>query len=238
MIYGFDSRIRYSEVNRRQELTVGAMINYFQDCSLFHSEKIGLGIENLAGKKRAWVLSSWMLQIQKRPVFGQKVRIETWPYDFRGLFGYRNFIMKDEQGECLVRANTLWVYLNTENGRPVRIDEEEKAGYTLESPLDMGEPVRTLSFPENARECPKQYVMLHQLDTNGHVNNGQYVQMAQDWLPADFTASGLRAEYKMQAKAGDEIIPWVAEQEDCWSVALCTPAKKIYAVIEFIKKGK
>ena len=99
--------------------------------------------------------------------FRQKVRIETWPYDFRGLFGYRNFIMKDEQGECLVRANTLWVYLNTENGRPVRIDEEEKAGYTLESPLDMGEPVRKLSFPENARECPKQYVMLHQLDTTG-----------------------------------------------------------------------
>ena len=43
-MYAFDSRIRYSETDSEGRLTLNALLNYFQDCSTFHSEDVGLGI--------------------------------------------------------------------------------------------------------------------------------------------------------------------------------------------------
>lgn len=38
-------RVRYSEVGVDGRLTLHHLINYFQDCSTFHLEDIGLGVE-------------------------------------------------------------------------------------------------------------------------------------------------------------------------------------------------
>lgn len=42
-MYEFDSRVRYSEVDHHGTMTVPALINYFQDCSTFQSEDLGIG---------------------------------------------------------------------------------------------------------------------------------------------------------------------------------------------------
>ena len=46
-MYSFESRIRYSEVDQNQELSVTGIINYLQDCSTFQSEDLNLGITYL-----------------------------------------------------------------------------------------------------------------------------------------------------------------------------------------------
>ena len=48
-MYAFDSRIRYSETDSEGRLTLNALLNYFQDCSTFHSEDVGLGIGKKSG---------------------------------------------------------------------------------------------------------------------------------------------------------------------------------------------
>ena len=57
-MYTFDSRIRYSEIDADGKLSMAALINYFQDCSTFQSEELGVGIEYLAKRHLAWVLVS------------------------------------------------------------------------------------------------------------------------------------------------------------------------------------
>ena len=56
-MYEFDSRVRYSEVDHHGTMTVPALINYFQDCSTFQSEDLGIGTTVLKEEKRAWLLS-------------------------------------------------------------------------------------------------------------------------------------------------------------------------------------
>ena len=58
-MYTFESRIRYSETDSEGKLTMAALINYFQDCSTFQSEDLGLGVECLNREHLVWVLSSW-----------------------------------------------------------------------------------------------------------------------------------------------------------------------------------
>ena len=54
-MYEFDSRVRYSEVDHHGTMTVPALINYFQDCSTFQSEDLGIGTTELKEEKRAWL---------------------------------------------------------------------------------------------------------------------------------------------------------------------------------------
>ncbi|MEG0972519.1 MAG: thioesterase, partial [Lachnospiraceae bacterium] len=58
-MYSFQSKVRYSEVGVDNRLTLDAVINYFQDCSSFHSESVGVGIDYLQEAHRCWILSSW-----------------------------------------------------------------------------------------------------------------------------------------------------------------------------------
>jgi len=53
-MYTFESRVRFSEADHTELLTLPGLVNYFQDCSTFQSEDIGYGVESLK-KKRAGV---------------------------------------------------------------------------------------------------------------------------------------------------------------------------------------
>ena len=74
MYYTFDSRIRYSEIDHHRTITLPGIINYFQDCSTFHAESIGLGGNVLKNRDRAWVLSSWQVVVEEYPVLAGRSR--------------------------------------------------------------------------------------------------------------------------------------------------------------------
>ena len=112
-MYSFESRIRYSEVDQNQELSVTGIINYLQDCSTFQSEDLNLGITYLQEHHRAWWLSSWQIVIERYPRLGEEIVVSTWPYDFKGIYGYRNFTICDKKGNYLVKANSIWFFFDT-----------------------------------------------------------------------------------------------------------------------------
>ena len=120
-MYAFDSRIRYSETDSEGELTLNALLNYFQDCSTFHSEDVGLGIGYMKEIGQAWVLSSWQIVVDRYPRLGEKVKIVTLPYELKAFLGYRNFAMLDEKGEYIAKANSLWSLLDVATGKPVTL---------------------------------------------------------------------------------------------------------------------
>ena len=233
MIYQFDSRVRYSEVDENRRITLLSILNYFQDCSSFHSEKIGFGIDYLKEKQCAWVLSSWQIVLGELPVFGQEITVQTWPYSFKGFLGERNFCIRDEKGEKLAWANTLWTYVDLKTGHPTRVPKEEQEAYVLHEKLDMDYAPRKILLPEETQPQESFTVQKHHLDTNHHVNNCQYVQMAMDYLPEDFCIHQMRAEYKQQARLNDVICPARAIEDNKTTILLNDQKNEPYAVVEF-----
>ena len=82
-MYTFDGRIRYSEVDRRRKLTAEKTIDYFQDCTSFQSEDLGIGLDYMAERGIAWVINYWQIHFYRRPVMGESVRTGTQPYEFK-----------------------------------------------------------------------------------------------------------------------------------------------------------
>lgn len=236
MIYQFDSIVRYSEVDMDRNLTLNGILNYFQDCTTFHSESVGLGLDYMEREQKLWVLSFWQIVIHRVPQFGEKITIQTWPYDFKGFLGSRNFTLLDENGEQLVIANSLWSFLDMKTGLPTKMTADQAEGYQLTDKLEMTYAKRKIPVPAQAVRQTPVTITRHQLDTNNHVNNGQYVQLACAFLPDDFQVRQLRVEYKRQAGLDDQLIPWVDNAGGICTVALCDSQKQPYAVIAFDEK--
>lgn len=232
-MYSFDSRVRYSEVDESQRLSVTGIINYLQDCSTFQSEDINLGIDYLREHHRAWWLSSWQIVIERAPLLGEEIVISTWPYDFKGIYGYRNFTIRDRQGAYLVKANSVWFFFDTEAGRPVRVGEQDVRGYGAagDTKLEMEYAPRRIALPPEYRETPEIAVARHHIDTNHHVNNAQYVEIAREVLPDGIKIRELRVEYKKAAVLGDIMYPRVSCGNQDFTVALCDREGSPYAVV-------
>lgn len=236
-MYAFDSRVRYSEIDHQGTMTLPALINYFQDCSTFQSEDIGVGLEVLRERKKAWLLSYWQVVIDRFPKMGEQITVGTFATGFKGLYGNRNFVMKDEQGNMTACANSVWVFMDIEKGRPARPGEEDIAPYGMEPPLEMHYEDRKIKLPESCKSLPSFPVRKYHIDTNEHVNNCQYVQMALEILPEDMKIGQLRVDYKKSAVYGDIIYPKASFEAERTVVELCNRNEKPYAVIEFKPKS-
>lgn len=232
-MYTFESRIRYSEVDAEGKLPVPGIIDYFQDCSVFQSEDLGVGVQYLASKNRAWLLNSWQVVLNRHPLEGELVRTSTWASGFERLFGLRNFTMKDEQGEMLAYANSYWVYIDLEAGRPVKATPEEVAVYQPEPALLMEYEPRKIKLPKEWEEKEPLTVPKSWIDSNFHVNNSQYVRQAWNALPLYTKIKQVRVEYKNSAKLGDVMIPRTWTTEEKIITELCDENRKPYAVVEF-----
>lgn len=237
-MYSMEGRVRYSECGPDNKMKIPAIINYFQDCTTENSETAGVGCRFLKGRHRAWILNSWQVELFRRPEVREQITISTWATDFKGVFGPRDFQMCAENGEVLARAHSLWVYIDTENGRPVRPTEEEIAPYELGTPLDMEVASRKIQVPEGAIEVDTFPVRKYHIDTNHHVNNSKYIEIACEAVPEDFPVRGLRVEYKKAAVYGDRMMVKQVKTEEKLFVELCEEDGNPYAVVEFIGEKK
>ncbi len=232
-MYQFEGRVRFSETAPDRKISIMGLMNYLQDCSIFHSEDIGVGFGYLEQAQRAWLLSAWNVEIIRRPAVTEKITVMTWPYAFKGIYGLRNFAIADQNGEFLVKADSCWFLFDTASGRPARPTKEDIAPYqTGDLRLDMEELPRKIALPDGLQEAGEMTVMRHHLDTNHHVNNVQYVGMACEILPEGFEIHGIRAEYRKAAVLGDVICLKYAEQDGVYTVALCAEDGSVYAVVQ------
>lgn len=231
-MYTFDSRIRYSETDETGALSLLGVINYMQDCSTFQSEDIGLGVEYLEKKKRAWLLSSWRIVIDRYPVLGERIKIGTWATSSKGIYGYRDFVLMDQEGNYLVKAESVWFFCDTEKMIPVRVMPEDVEAYGEGEALDLGKAPRKIAVPENYEEETPVTIAVHHLDTNHHVNNAQYVDIAREAVTSTKKVKEIRVDYKKAAVLGEVLIPRVTKTgEDEWTIVLAGEDKEIRAVV-------
>lgn len=236
MAYEFESRVRYSECDLKQTLTLPALVDYFQDCSTFQSESVGNGIKVMEEQQKIWMVLSWQIEILRMPSLGEYVTAQTWPYGFKMFYGYRNFALLDADRKYLAKANSVWVLMDALTGKPCRVPEEIEKRYGMEPALEMDYSSRKIHISELGEQMEAFLVGRHHLDTNHHVNNGQYIGMASEYLPDGFMPERVKVEYRKQAYLHDLIVPFVHRSEQGITVSLCGEDQKPYAVV--VLEGK
>ena len=236
-MYEYKIRIGFSDCDTNKTFTLTSLIDAFQDCSTFQSEDLGVGFDVLTQNNLVWVINYWELNILRLPKLCDYVTVGTYPYDFKGCFGFRNFYMKDEKDEYIVKANSMWTLVDTISSRPSKAPQFISQAYELEQKLDMTYNPRKVLIPESndvlTLEKDPIHIQLHHLDSNHHVNNGQYVKLAMSALGEEENIASLRIDYRKQAHLGDTIYPVVYKTDNKSIVALYDENKSAFSVAEF-----
>ena len=235
-MYTFNSRIRYSEVNQHCQLTLSNITNYFQDCTNFQSEDLGIGIQYCKNQKRAWILSAWQIIVNRFPMLGEEITVGTWVTTTKGIYTNRNFVLKDKNGNDCAVGNAIWVYLDIEKGIPCRITEDIMAIYQKKEPYVMEYAPRKIAVPKELTEKERILITPLYLDSNHHVNNSQYIKIAESCLPEDFIIYQMRADYRSSALLNDTIVAKISNNDTIFTVSLENPKGTIFAVVEFQRK--
>ena len=238
-MYSFDSTVRYSECNTDLTLSIPSIINYFQDCSTFHTESLGHGIAFCAERHFAWFVAAWQIQIDRIPRFTEPIRVSTWSAMQSVTMAHRFFTLTAKDGEVLVRADSLWFAFNTQRGRAMRIPEYEHVYFSEEDPIDLPPTQRKIRLTGEGMLLEPIAVAQHHLDTNNHVNNGQYIAMADYAVRAQdkgFDPWRLCVQYKKAAKLGDTIVPKLHVEEGGYAVDLTDGDASSYAIVRMVSR--
>lgn len=212
-MYTFKSKVRFSETGKDSKLTIPHLISYFQDCSTLHGNEAGLGREKLIKMDRAWFLSSWQIVINSIPKIDENIEVETRAYEIKGFYGLRNFILYNAAKEVCAYANSIWFYVDTKKGKPVKYEQEEGTGFEIDEEFPMEKADRKIVIPENVEKiviADRLKVRESHLDSNYHMNNREYVRIALDFMPERFEINDIRqmrVEYKKAAVLDEIMIP-------------------------------
>lgn len=206
-MYCMKRPVTYSEVGADYKADMAQVINYFQDCSCFQSDFLGVGPEYMERSGKVWILNSWQIIVERYPKYGEQITVGTWAYDFRGPLGMRNFIIDDASGCRMAKANSVWAMVDIATGRPVRVDAAQIEAYQMEPKEPMDYVGRKIAISGDFETLEPVRVTKACLDTNHHMNNGRYVAVAMEYLPDNYSVRQIRVEYKRSAKYGDILIP-------------------------------
>ena len=237
MIYSEKIKVKYSEVNANGILTPTALVNYFQDITMFHSNEVANTVDILEKKDWGWVLSAWQIDVYKKVKAFDEVLLCTSPYDFKGGLGLRNCWLQNSANEIIAVANSFWTFIDTNKMVPRKIMPEIIASYEpLCEKIEMEYFPRKINVPDIVEKRPSLDVKYTQLDTNHHVNNCQYIAMAYEVLGLNSVPGRIRAEYKKPAVFGNVIHPYVGRDNGAYVVDLRDDKGLSYAVVSFDEK--
>lgn len=192
---------------------------FLQEAASNHADQLFVSAEEMARQDQMWVLSQLSVRMKRYPRWHDTIRIQTWPVSRNSsIRGYRDFVLLDRMNEEIGRASTLWLLLNTQNRRPLRIPSWLSA---LTSPAIQPDIIAGLgeaNFNSENSDVKQEFTVRgSDIDWNKHVNNVCYLEWALEAIPAPLRLSQqvceLDISFVAEGKYGDTVIAECFKQE-------------------------
>lgn len=208
-IYARPQAVYTYDCDMTQQAKPTAILNYFQEIALEHSDSLQAGPYQLAELGLAWFIVKYHVEFHAYPKFLNQVRVATWASAFKGFTAHRGFTLDDADGNRLVDGKSHWMMMDHKAGHIVRIaDQPINAAYGVDETGSRFKMVRLKKLKTWDGESVFPVAPLD-IDYNGHLNNVKYVEHALNALPDNlFTThevAVLDIVYKEQAFLSDTL---------------------------------
>lgn len=198
-------RIASYQTDLTARIKPSAILEIMQEMAGAHAELLNVGRSRLAPMNLAWVLTRVEVRMERYPISGEMITVETFPMPNRRVFFPRYFIFRDEKGVTIGCAGSMWVVLDVTT-RKMAAGAEIAASMPDNSDLTapMGMPATVEEVSGEAVESLRIPVYTD-LDVNGHVNNTRYL----DWCCNELGIDAMRGHAMTQfaVNFNQEILP-------------------------------
>ena len=121
-------------------------------------------------EKFRWIAYSWEIDIKEQVKLGDEIEITTIPTHMNRSYAYRDFVV-EENGEILVVAKAVFLLMDIERLRPVKILDDLVKAYGREEEVFAAKDVKLEKDLDFVGDI---YIRKADIDTNFHVNNAVY----------------------------------------------------------------
>jgi acyl-CoA thioesterase FadM len=165
--------VRYDESNCDGNLTPTAFLRYMQDLAAQDAEDA-----QLVGNGY-WIIKRTIMSFNRPIALHTKLELKTFGIGFTRITALRGYEARQAftpQGEPLLSARTLWVYVDS-NGRPVRLPERTAQIWLPDGaqPIQPEQPFP--AFPERLPITTLAVVQFSEIDLMQHLNNASTVEI-------------------------------------------------------------
>mgnify|MGYP004522255419 FL=1 len=229
--------VKFSDLAPNKSASLAAMLRFFQNSAMDHSAAAGYPTEYLYSLGHAWILISMNIEVMRYPREHDELEIITYATGFDRCYGYRSYIAKDENGEEIARAASVWIFINTKTGHPVRALPDVAEKYKIDADMPHLEYIRR--EPKNAASCKCMDIVAgkRDLDTNYHVNNVRLAEFLEEALPLDTVVEKAGIFFRSAVYENDIIGVFSGENEGALDVALKDAEGKTHTSAKFFKKN-
>lgn len=193
--------IRTCDIDHRKQLTVPALINLMNETAMQHVLRLRLSVWDLAPHHISWVLMRKHLWIQRSPVLGETLTVHTRPTGVERIFTFRDYHVRDAQGEPIAQASTTWVLMHTQTRKLTPIPDFILAKRLAESTEHLPRPSGKLPEAAPGVQWLDFAVHWHDLDFNQHLSNVNYPRYMMESLPEATLQEGRLTEMELIFKA-------------------------------------
>lgn len=196
--------VRSSEANIDWDLKLSSLFKLFQNTSVEATESLGMGKDKTLEKGYLWVISRVYVVINKMPKYLDNFTIETYPEPMMHFIYPRQYLIKDETGNILVRMSAVWALISAKT-RKILFPSETNVivpgitkGNELEYPVDF--------VKKDVEIKEKRIIRNSDTDINGHLNNTRYVDFIQDLKACDKKINTFAIAYFEEVKEGEVLV--------------------------------
>lgn len=209
-VYKMNIHIDLRDVDFTKKLKISTLFSYFQDIASMASENLGYGIGTLEETFGvAWILTRIRVDLIRFPDWDEEVTIETWPLEPGKVEFDRDYLVKDKNGDMIIKAISSWVIMDI-NERKLRRSElidlhfpETRKGRAIDHKLGKLKDFGNLQLVYN------KVIGYSDIDFNGHLNNSKYVDYIMDCFLTEehkkYAVKSIELNFLNEALPGDTI---------------------------------
>lgn len=181
------------------------------------------------------MLLDWKIKIIKRPKYNDEIKAETWSRKIERLYAYRDFQLKDKEGNIIAIGTSRWIFVDTDRRRPVRLTEDIANLYESEFDKNVFEEEMEDIKCEDYLFKKEYYIQRRDIDLNEHMHNLSYLDMAYEILPEDIYKNkifdNVRIIYKKEIIYGERVECYYTEENNKYIIT-AKSEDKVNAIIE------
>ena len=237
-IYTQDFIVTLPDVATNNSLTNKGFLRMFQEIGAVHSSKFGYGLNDSKKTGLFWVILNWKLKVFKRPEWNEKLTISTWLTNHTHIYFYRDFKVLNSSGEVVAVATSKWILFDFNQRSVFKIHDNFFDNYchVLEESVFSTKMEEKLKEPENSSQKAQYTILKRDIDGNHHVNNLNYLDFAYEILPECIDFHDVEIMYKNEAKLGDIIDLYYAEENENVFVTIKNSGdNKLLCILRFKK---
>jgi acyl-CoA thioester hydrolase len=121
-VFRMRRQVEWRDIDPERHVNNAAYLAYIEDCGVHVSAAHNWPLERMWAEGFAIIARRHQIEYRQPAVLGDELELATWVSDVRRATATRHYtITRLGDGELLARAHTLWVWVDIETGRPIRI---------------------------------------------------------------------------------------------------------------------